>query len=50
MQRIKDTIAGPKTTAVEVYPPWNEIVDGAELYHIWVLPGGLAFSLSPRDE
>jgi hypothetical protein len=47
MQRIKDSIAGPHMTAVEVYPPTPEIVDEADMFHIWVLPGPLPFSLSP---
>ena len=44
MQRIKDEIAGPDATAVEVYPPHDEVVDDANMYHIWVvdkLPFGL---------
>jgi hypothetical protein len=45
MQRIKDEIAGPDTTAVEVYPPRDEVVDGADMYHFWVLPAPLPFSL-----
>jgi hypothetical protein len=47
MQRIKDSIAGPDLTAVEVYPPVPEIIDQADMFHIWVLPGPLPFSLSP---
>lgn len=45
MQRIKDTLAGASVTAVEVYPPKHEIVDGADMYHFWVLPNPLHFSL-----
>lgn len=45
MQRIKDELAGPDKTAVEVYPPSTEIVDGADMFHIWVLIGTLPFSL-----
>lgn len=45
MQRIKDEIAGPDRTAVEVYPPKAQIVDEANMYHIWVLPSGLPFGL-----
>lgn len=48
MQRIKDEIAGPEATAVEVYPPQTEIVDQADMYHLWVLPAPLPFSLFPR--
>lgn len=45
MQRIKDELAGPDATAVEVYPPKNEVVDDADMFHLWVLPGDLNFSL-----
>jgi hypothetical protein len=48
MQRIKDEIAGPEATAVEVYPPQAEIVDDADMYHLWVLPAPLPFSLFSR--
>ena len=44
-QRIKDEIAGPEATAVEVYPPKAEIVDGADAYHLWVLTAPLPFSI-----
>ena len=49
MQRIKDDLAGPGATAVEVYPPRDEIVDQANMYHIWIVPGPLPFSLFERD-
>ena len=45
MQRIKNELAGEAATAVEVYPPQSEVVDGADVFHIWVMPGDLAFSL-----
>ncbi len=48
MQRIKDELAGPTATAVEVYPPAAEIVDGADMFHIWVLPQGLPFGLKDK--
>ncbi len=46
MQRIKDEIAGPEATGVEVYPPADELVDGAHMFHLWVLPEPLPFSLT----
>jgi hypothetical protein len=46
MQRIKDELAGPDATAIEVYPPHDEIVDDADMFHLWVLPGPLPFSLA----
>lgn len=45
-QRIKNELAGAEATAVEVYPPENEVIDQADMYHLWVLPGRLPFSLA----
>lgn len=45
MQRIKDELAGPTATAIEVYPPQAEVVDDADMFHIWVLRGRLPFGL-----
>ncbi len=45
MQRIKDEIAGYDATAIEVYPPKSEVVDEADMFHIWVLRGKLPFGL-----
>lgn len=46
MQRIKNELAGETATAIEVYPPQGEVVDEADMFHIWVMPDGLPFSLS----
>ncbi len=46
MQRIKCDLAGESATAVEVYPPSDQVVDGADMFHIWVLPEPLSFGLS----
>lgn len=46
MQRIKNEIAGNERTAVEVYPPQGDVVDGADMFHIWVLPMSLDFGLT----
>lgn len=48
MQRIKNELAGEKATAVEVYPPASEVVDEAEMFHLWVLFKPLPFSLHRR--
>lgn len=45
MQRIKDELAGVDATAIEVYPPKAEVIDQADMFHIWVLPGKLPFGL-----
>lgn len=44
-QRIKNDLAGEDATAVEVYPPQTEVVDEADMYHLWVLPEPLPFSI-----
>ena len=48
-QRIKDEIFGALSSAVEVMPPDDEVVDQADMYHIWVLPDGfeLPFTIAP---
>jgi len=40
MQRIKDELCGPERLAIEVFPPASELVDNANIYHLWVLPTG----------
>lgn len=45
MQRIKDEIAGEDATAIEVYPPKTQVVDEADMYHLWVIRGKLPFGL-----
>lgn len=47
MQRIKNELMGPERVAVEVFPPVSELVDQANIAHLWVLPEGfvLPFSL-----
>ncbi len=45
MQRIKNEIAGEDATAIEVYPPQDQVVDEADMFHIWVLRGKLPFGL-----
>jgi hypothetical protein len=35
MQRIKSEIFGKEATAVEIYPPDSQIVDEADMFHIW---------------
>lgn len=36
-QRIKNEIFGEEMVAVEVFPKMSELVDGANMYHLWVL-------------
>lgn len=42
MQRIKNELVGPERVAVEVFPPVDELVDQANLAHLWVLPEGFS--------
>lgn len=46
MQRIKDELFGSDKTAVEIYPPKSEIVDGSDMFHVWVLRNPLKFGLT----
>jgi hypothetical protein len=45
MQRIKNEIVGEHATGVEVYPPQSEVVDEADMFHIFIVPGGVPFSI-----
>lgn len=38
LQRIKNELVGEDRIAVEVYPKAEEVMDSANLYHLWVLP------------
>jgi hypothetical protein len=40
-QAIKNEVAGPEREAVEIFPPESQLVDGANEYHLFVLPKGL---------
>ncbi|HJV46622.1 MAG TPA: hypothetical protein VJ824_12985 [Bacillota bacterium] len=37
-QRIKNEIFGTDRTALEVFPSESDLVDEANMYHIWILP------------
>jgi hypothetical protein len=50
LQRIKDDLFGPEKTAVEIYPPQQEIVDGSDMFHLWVLPDALPFGLTKVEK
>ena len=51
-QRIKDEVFGRERTAIEVFPPRSELVDAADLFHLWVFPPGfsLPFTLADRNK
>ena len=46
MQRIKNEICGAEATAVQVMPPTSELIDEADMYHMWVLAERLPFTLA----
>lgn len=46
MQRIKNEVCGAEATAVQVMPPESELVDEADMYHMWVLSSRLPFTLA----
>ena len=46
MQRIKDELFGATKTAVEIYPPSDDVVDGSDMFHLWILPGEIPFGLT----
>lgn len=52
LQRVKNSIVGSDRTAVEVYPATEDLVDVANMYHLWVLPAGfrLPFGLNDKQE
>lgn len=37
-QEIKDELFGSRAVAIEVYPAKKNLVDVADIYHLWVLP------------
>lgn len=45
LQRIKDELFGPDAYAVQVYPRRADVVDQADVYHLWLLPDELPFGL-----
>lgn len=46
LQRIKNELCDPEATAVQVMPPMSELVDEADMYHMWVLSDRLPFTLA----
>lgn len=51
-QRIKNELFGEEREAIEFFPKASELVDEANMYHIWVFPEGvqLAFGLKEKGE
>ena len=49
MQRIKNELVGEHRAGVEVYPAQKDVVDDADIYHLWVLPQGFQLPFSLRS-
>lgn len=49
LQRIKNELCGEHRTAVEVFPAQGELVDSANIYHLWVLPDGFELPFGMRE-
>ena len=45
-QRIKNELAGDDVMAVEIYPRECDVVDGADMYHLWALEKPLPINLA----
>ena len=48
LQDIKDSIGYIDQWAVECYPPYDEIVNVANMRHLWILPSKPEFGWSKR--
>lgn len=48
-QAIKNEVAGPEREAIELFPPESQLMDGANEYHMWVLPEGQQSPLGFAD-
>lgn len=48
-QRIKNELFGEFETAIEVMPPKSEVVDQADMYHMWILPAEMPLPFSLFD-
>ena len=51
-QEIKDELFGSRSVAIEVFPAKKNLVDVADVYHLWVLPKDyqLPFGIHPTRE
>lgn len=41
LQKIKNEIFGPETTAVEYYPAESQLIDDKNIYWLWIFPEGV---------
>jgi hypothetical protein len=40
LQDVKNEIAGPERTAIELYPAESKVTDVANIYHLWIFEEG----------
>ena len=45
-QRLKNEIFGHEAVAIEIFPKMSELVDSANMYHLWVMPDGFVIPFS----
>lgn len=50
-QWIKNQLFGPEAHAIEVFPKESQLVDEADMYHLWILPPGfeIPFTLKASE-
>lgn len=46
MQRIKNELVGEERVALEVFPATSQLIDNANIAHLWVLPEGFSLPFS----
>lgn len=51
-QRIKNELFGNERIAIEVFPKKSELVDAANMYHLWIMPKEmeLPFGIHPKNK
>lgn len=48
MQRIKNELCGAERVGLEVFPAESDLVDEANMAHVWVLPSGFSLPFTIR--
>lgn len=48
-QTIKNELYGEERTAIEVFPAVSDLVDEANMYHLWILPKGMKLPFSLKE-
>ena len=48
-QRIKNEIFGEEAQAIEVFPKQTNLVDAANMYHLWILPEEFELPFNLRE-